>query len=85
MKLPVEIRVTEGTAYVRYAEESGIILTQEITPDASVSVDRNGADEIVGIEILDPGENACVTSAREYAHANGLAFPRDFSGILALV
>jgi predicted nucleic acid-binding protein len=80
---PIEVRVIDGVADVRYGEESSVVSTREVVPSASVPADVDAAGTIVGIEVLFASDAAAVALARDYAHAHTLAFPRDFDGVLA--
>jgi hypothetical protein len=79
-----EVRVSNGSAYIRYADESVPFARQhDLMPDGPVSVDYGPEQEVIGIEIVFVSHADHVVVARDFARASGLAFPRDIAGVLA--
>jgi hypothetical protein len=79
-----EVSVSDGSAYIRYAEESVPFERQhDLMPEGQVSVDFGPGQEIIGVEIVFLSHPDHVAIAREFARANDLAFPRDIAGVLA--
>jgi uncharacterized protein YuzE len=82
MKQPSEVTWSDGSAYVRYADDAVPFAgMRDLEPSGSVAVDLGPAGEIIGIEIafMDAAQLAI---ARQFARENGLAFPRDLTGVL---
>lgn len=83
MKEPIEVTVMSGSAYIRYREAGEIVgPTRDVIPSGSVAADMNASGDIVGLEVLDVIDPTQVVAARDFARANGLAFPRDLAGVL---
>lgn len=79
-----ELSVSNGSAYIRYADESVPFARQhDLMPDGPVSVDYGPEQEIIGIEIVFISHADHVVVARDFARAHDLAFPRDIAGVLA--
>ena len=77
MVMPREFRLDyeAGAGYLRYrrlAHDEHVARTARITDD--VVVDYDAAGDIIGIEML-TFDSATLSAARNFAVANGLAFP----------
>jgi len=85
MKQPHEVTWSDGNAYVRYADDTVPFAgMRDLEPSGSVAVDFGPAGEVIGIEIAFM-EAPQLAIARQFASENGLAFPRDLTGVLPTV
>lgn len=80
---PIDLRVDLETnaAYVRYADAS-VAGTIDVWQDGWVAADMDGDAHVIGIEVLDL-QPETLEHARQFAHAQGLAFPDHLDGIRA--
>ena len=74
MTQPISVTVDQGAAYIKYRNAT-ISATVDLVVTASVAVDVDREDRVVGIEILDVASADQVETARRYAAVNDLAFP----------
>ncbi len=85
MKLPVSISLdfSHHVCYVAFRDlaEGETTHAARIAPGVDVVADRDRAGAIVGIELLQLGDDA-INAADRFAHAHGLAFPRPIGALV---
>jgi len=76
--LALRLELSGNCGYVIYAEEN-VAKTVLLCEDGSVAADLDENGRILGIELLDNDDETLAT-ARAFAEARGLAFPKRLDG-----